>query len=125
MKNFIFLCLSFALFSCHEIQEGEAKDPELNLSTYTFTKDGGSIDVYSTIGNPLQVYYEPQEGQDETVEEDENSITGNWFKVEWNYNNKEVHIEVQPNETASERTIPIVILSLDFICKVKYDQKGD
>lgn len=125
MRKLLFLCLSFILFSCNDIQEGDGVNPMLNLSTYTFPKEGGSIDVYSTIGYDLQVYYQPQDGQDETVEKNENSITGSWFKVEWDYNGKNIRIEVQPNETASERIVPINIMSFNFGCRVKYDQKNN
>ncbi|WP_455673345.1 hypothetical protein [Phocaeicola sp.] len=59
MKQLIIIVLSCLLFSCEENVEGLGKDPELNISEYTFSNEGGSIEVYSQIDRGLQFWYEP------------------------------------------------------------------
>lgn len=125
MKKLFLLLLSCILFACNEENvDGKGKDPELNMTEYVFPGEGGSLEVYSTLGKQLQVYYAPSKDQGNRAKKEEYSIVGDWFEVIWDYKYEKVQIKVLPNETGVERVVPIDIMSYDFGCNVKYTQKN-
>lgn len=121
MRKLLFIMLTCILFiGCNET-DYSGIDPQLNIKEYTFPKEGGTLDLYSKLGYPL--WAESNLGVE--VTEDETSLTGSWYKVTYENKNKNLHIEVQPNETGVERKLPFTIVSDDFRCKTNYIQKAN
>ena len=118
----MFLCVLF--IGCNkqgESEDGIGTDPKLNIEEYVFPKEGGSLEVYSTINYGLHVLPTTEDAGEKVG----NSFVGNWFKITWNTSNKKLHIEVEPNETGHERTIPVAICAGNFHCKTNYIQKAE
>lgn len=130
MKTFLFTILAgiaCLLSSCKEELPPETPvNPELNIEKYTFPKEGGTLEVYSTIGASIHAhYYGPPETQPEDIL---HGIDGGWYKVENAYENgrtnkTKICIEVQPNDTGNERILPIQIISYVYSCEVEYKQE--
>jgi hypothetical protein len=124
MKKTITLLLTcFLFFGCNnkDKEYGQGTDPQLNIEEYVFPKIGGAINIYSEIGYSLYVLSD----YDSEVTENENTIIGSWYKVSVKNKNKEVHIEVQQNDTSEERELPFTIWSGNFRCKTNYIQKAN
>ncbi|WP_455673818.1 hypothetical protein [Phocaeicola sp.] len=129
MKQLIIIVLSCLLFSCDDDVYGGGTNPELNIETYTFGKEGGSIEVYSQIDYSLGFTYEPYWFEVEDVDaatpaEIEGGLDGGWYKMTYAAvpYRKRIIIEVQPNDTGKERIIPIRIVSGNYACKNEYTQ---
>lgn len=136
MKKAIFLlCALFSLLSSCEDVDGGLTDPKLNISEYTFSKEGGHLEVYSTLDYHL-IIARPYGCEDNTVTSGEkygvpfvkndwftvSFITGDYKKYGWL---KIISIDVQPNDTGAERKIPVEILYQAFNCKVNYKQAAE
>lgn len=129
MRTILFTILAglvCLLVSCKEEYPPETPvNPELNIEKYTFPKEGGTLEVYSTIGASISAHYY---GPSETVPEDIlHGIDGGWYKAENAYENgrtnkTKILIEVQPNDTGEERIIPIQIMAINYCCEVEYKQ---
>ena len=65
-KIFFLLCILFPFLSSCEDQLGGQTDPKLNISEYTFSKEGGHLEVYSTLDYHLAIL-RPYECEDSTV----------------------------------------------------------
>ena len=123
MKKLLFIMLSCILFiGCdkEEKRDGIGEDPKLNVEEYIFAKEGGSLEVYSTINYGLHVLPSSEEG-----EKVGNSFVGDWFKITWDIGGKKLLIEVNPNDTGKERVIPAYICSGIFRCPTNYIQKAE
>lgn len=128
MKQFIIIALSCLLFACDKNEDGLGTDPELNIVEYTFSKEGGSIEVYSQIGHTLTLYLtEPKEGKTITYWSGDDgeikSIDGGWYFVSIDPSSKKIHVETKPNDSNQIRTIPLSIMSGNSGCRPKYVQE--
>ena len=134
-KIFFLLCILFPFLSSCEDQLGGQTDPKLNISEYTFSKEGGHLEVYSTLDYHLAIL-RPYECEDSTVVSGEKYgvpfVKSDWFEVSFmtgDYKKygwlKIISIDVEPNETGEERTIPVEILYRAFDCKVNYKQAAE
>jgi len=124
MKKLLFIMLSCILFiGCdkEEKRDGIGDDPKLNVEEYIFPKEGGSLEVYSTLGYSLLV----TKATEDSGEKEGNSFIGKWFKITWDANWKKLLIEVEPNETGYERKLPVDISSGNFRCPTNYIQKAE
>ena len=128
MKKFFLIALSCVLFSCNsdesEYVVGIGSSPQLNISEYTFSNEGDSIAIYSTIGcDGLSVgastylggtwngkFYYSDTGY-------ERGYYGDWWYAacpdEKPYGFR-VDIVVQPNDSGEERILPIFISYYDW-----------
>ena len=133
MKYFVVIILACLLIGCKNEEEervlGIGIDPELNISQYTFSKEGGSIEIYSQIGSPIHFYYSPSKDKtgDAPIRTDY-ALEGEWYKVFYGKSDKYewtdgIVIEVDPNETGQERIVPITLMSGDFGCHTLYKQE--
>ena len=122
MKNLLFM-MAFCLFliGCGENTDYSGIDPQLNIEEYAFPKEGGTLEIYSKIEYDLYI----ADILDNQVTKDENSITGSWYKVTFSNWHRNLHIEVQANETGKERKLPFVIVSGNFRCTTNYIQKAN
>lgn len=139
---YLLLCplFVFTLYSCKEDDiDGVGSDPRLNITEYTFSADGESLDVYSTVGGylmftgyqttPPVVPIVTPPGQPK-----EEGLDGGWWKVYYPIPSVEstklpydklhqgIRIVVKPNDTGKQREIPISIFAGDFGCNVKFIQ---
>lgn len=141
MKRIILLSVlfSFALFSCKEDNEiGGGENPRLNIEKYVFSREGETIDVYSTINNGIIYTYDPEDKSIHTMvaapgEPKITGIDGGWFRVYYPLPSLEpeklpykkgagLRIEVKPNDTGMERVLPIDIGTVELNCHVKFTQ---
>lgn len=121
MKRALFIMLScILLIGCGENTDYNGIDPQLNIEEYIFPKEGGTLDIYSTIGDDI---YVPTNYDKEVNKGD--TIIGSWYKVIHQDWNKKIFIEVYPNDTGKDRELPITIWSGNFRCKTNYTQKGN
>ena len=120
-----YLCLLiFPIFMGCEKEEpriGKGDDPILNIVEYAFPKEGGSLEVYSTINYGLHVL--PTEA--DAGEKVDYSFVGSWFKITWDTGNKKLQIEVEPNDTGRERKLPVDVCAGNFHCNTNYIQKAE
>lgn len=138
MKKILLFILALIplLYSCNngneEDIEGLGTDPELNISEYTFGKEGGHLEVYSTIGRDLMIYSSGPESNIEW-ESDIPVLEGEWYKVTFTagringiYSRKKIiTIDAKPNDTGKERTIPLSIMAGNFGCQTSYKQAAE
>lgn len=139
MKKMLLFILALMpiLYSCKNDNEPEpaiglGTDPELNISEYTFGKEGGHLEVYSTIGSDLMIYSSGPESKVEW-ESDIPVLEGEWYKVTFTagrindiYSQKRIiTIDVKPNDTGKERTIPFDIMAGNFGCQTSYKQAAE
>ena len=130
MRLTVFLILSCLLFSCKEENlDGIGTDPELNIREYTFSKEGGNLEVYSQIGAGIQFYYNSaSDSENEPPVEIKEGMDGGWFKVtymiggDYKYGTR-ICIEVGTNDTGQERIIPVAVVSYDYPSHVLYKQE--
>ena len=137
MKRILFFIFALLplLYSCKDEISMKAIDPKLNISEYTFSKDGGHLEVYST--TKTGIYFSLPGGTDTTAIETREEygvpiIEGEWFKVSYmtgDYEkygwNEIISIDVKPNDTGKERTIPIDIRTVNFQCHTSYQQAAE
>lgn len=130
MKKRLFYCLwalialMSVFISCNNEDDpeiGRGKNPQLNLEKYAFPKEGGSLEIYSTLDYELYVI----PNSDVSYEETNHSFIGSWFEVTWDATKKKIQIKVQQNETGKERKIPINVWSGNFRCTTDYTQKAE
>lgn len=124
MKKLFFIMLScILLIGCDKEKEfpQSGLDPKLNVEEYIFPKEGGSLEVYSTLGYSLLV----TKTTEDSGEKEGNSFIGKWFKITWDANWKKLLIKVKPNETGHERKLPVDISSGNFRCPINYIQKAE
>lgn len=115
------LCILFMGCEKEEPRDGKGDDPKLNIEEYAFPKEGGSLEVYSTLNYQLHVL-------PTTVDAGEKvgyTFVGSWFKITWDTGNKKLQIEVEPNDTGRERTLPVAVCSGNFHCKTNYIQEAE
>ena len=118
--------LSFVFFSCDD-EIGGGDDPKLNITAYTFPKEGGSIEVYSEKGYKIYVDINDDVISD-TLYYHSGKIRGfdgGWFVAAFPSGNiyKNLTIEVDANDTGEEREIPISISAIEYRCSTKYVQE--
>lgn len=138
MRKIFMIALSCILFSCSSDDsepdvEGIGIDPELNIYEYTFSNQGDSIEVYSTIGSGIWPIYIGDEADYPEVmtypqpsEVLKRGFDGGWYSAYFPmgipaYNI--IVIKVEPNDTGNERTVPISIEAGDYFCKTKFVQE--
>ena len=135
MKKILLFILALMpiLYSCDD--DISPNDPRLNISEYTFGKEGGHLEVYSTIG--YGIYFNLPYGTDTTAIETREEygvpiIEGEWFKVSYmtgDYEkygwNEIISIDVEPNDTGKERIVPIEVSTFDFWCQTSYKQAAE
>ena len=129
MKKIFIIALSCILFSCssndsEEYEVGNGMNPMLNMTEYTFSNQGDSIAIYSTIGcDGLDVVAFSKLGTwtDELYYSDtgySRGYYGDWWYAaspdEKPYGAR-IDIVVQPNDTGEERLVPILIGYYDWI----------
>lgn len=114
-------CFLFIGCEKEEPRDGKGDDPKLNIEEYTFPKEGGSLEVYSTLNYQLHVL--PTTG--DAGEKVGYTFVGSWFKITWDIGNKKLQIEVDPNDTGRERTLPVAVCSGNFHCKTNYIQEAE
>ena len=139
---YLLLCsiFVFSLSSCKEDDtDGIVSDPRLNITEYTFSTDGESLDIYSTAGGYLMfIGYQTTPPVVPIVtppgQPKEEGLDGGWWrayypipsvgatKLPYDKLHQGIRIEVKPNDTGKEREIPISIFSGDFGCNVKFIQ---
>lgn len=130
MRLTVFFILSCLLFSCKDDAKiGIGTDPELNIREYTFSKEGGSLEVYSQIGAGIQFYYDSTtDSEYNPPVEIKEGMDGGWFKVtymigsDYKYGTR-ICIEVGANDTGQERIIPVSVVSYDYPSHVLYKQE--
>ena len=129
MKKYLFIVLfSLSVFSCGDDAIGEGVNPKLNISEYTFPKEGGSIEVYSQRGVKLMISIKDKDIIDSVYCFYNGGIRGydcGWFVAAFPVGNYyyNLNIEVSANDTGEEREIPISIMSGDYGCSTKYVQE--
>ena len=131
MRLTVFFILSCLLLSCKEEAEiGIGTDPELNIREYTFSKEGGSLEVYSQIDVGIQFYYDSTtDSKYKPPVEIKEGIDGGWFKVTYmtgdghNKYGTTIRIEVGADDTGQERNIPVAVVSYDYPSHVLYKQE--
>lgn len=88
--------------------------------------------MYSTIGSDLMIYSSGPESKVEW-ESDIPVLEGEWYKVTFTagrindiYSQKRIiTIDVKPNDTGKERTIPFDIMAGNFGCQTSYKQAAE
>lgn len=138
MKRILFFIFALLplLYSCKDEISMKAIDPKLNISEYTFSKDGGHLEVYST--TKTGIYFSLPGGTDTTAIETREEygvpiLEGEWYKVTFTagrindiYSQKRIiTIDVKPNDTGKERTIPFDIMAGNFGCQTSYKQAAE
>lgn len=115
---YLLLCsiFVFSISSCKEDDtDGVGSDPRLNITEYTFSADGESLDVYSTVGGYLMFAagYQTTPPVEPIVtppgQPKEEGLDGGWWKVYYPIPSVEqtklpydklhqgIRIEVKPN----------------------------
>lgn len=131
MKRLTFIlmaCVSCLLFSCHNDEPMEG-NPEIDIERHTFSREGGSIEVYSQKGYAIWINYDESiDTGNEPPTIGGSGIKGDWYRVVYKYRDNDVHharilIEVQANGTGKERIVPIRITSGDYQCHTEYKQE--
>lgn len=127
--------VSLCFVSCDD-NDNSYFDPQLNVMEYTFDVAGGTLDVYSQKNYQFVVYGTMstlkdtiyQSGPGEPVYK---GWDGGWFRayylnssedLEDNSYETMIRIEVDKNDTGTEREIPIGIMAVNYICKMKLVQ---
>lgn len=125
--KFTFIVIVFIttlfLSSCDKDTDGIGEDPKLNLENYSFSKDGGKIEIYSTRGKPLDIWYEPSideknEGQSTPIIREYEgagilAIDGGWYTIDVHFPDT-IIIQTMPNITGKPRYIPISVHYMHF-----------
>lgn len=133
MKRLTFLLiLSCLLFSCKEEEDGgKWTEMKMNIPEYTFSKDGGSLEVYTLNGEDVSFYYDQSKDTANNPPAEmkyDRGIDGGWYKVTYMYGDGYKYrsrfcIEVEANDTGQERTIPIEFEGFYTYCKTVYKQE--
>ena len=133
LRKFIYILMLFAFFSCNNdteeeeeqqeeidpddyFQIGGGTDPLLNIPEYTFSREGGSIIVYSTLGHELDVHTSDRDCDTLYWSVYKMGYPRRGFEGEWwsaafpnYYPALNLEIKVSPNETGEERKVPITV----------------
>lgn len=135
IKNLLLLFVTIILSGCSsDYVDGIGNNPKLNICTYTFNKEGETIEVYSkkdfclylsftrevanNNGNEPVIYRRGQNNRG-PIER----IDGGWYKVSIDNENKIVEIDVAENNTNQERILPITIGSINYTGHTNYIQQ--
>jgi hypothetical protein len=110
--------ISLFLTAC-EKQYGEGTDPKVNITNYTFPKEGGSLDLFSRIDLDFALIYESTRDsmKEKPVEEYKNGVykmETSWYIISRNRFTNECKIEVKSNTTGKERLIPVILSAGDW-----------
>jgi len=113
-----------AIASCGDEFKSLGSDPKLNVSSYTFSKEGGMLKVFSTNKQSLMLF---SKGSSATAVNDiyGTEVDGKWFTANVkHYQADTIYIKVEPNVSGEQRTLGIDIMSGDYRCSTSFVQSG-
>lgn len=113
-----------AIASCGDEFKSLGSDPKLNVSSYTFSKGGGMLKVFSTNKQSLMLF---SKGSSTTAVNDiyGTELYGKWFTANVkHYQADTIYIKVEPNVSGQQRTLGIDIMSGDYRCSTSFVQSA-
>lgn len=122
MKTKLLLLFLLAITLCSCDKDKGYDTIELNVTNYTFPKEGGDLKVYATNKDEIApVISDPK--AEKTGKSPSFMIKGEWYTVRYTSVGDTTYIHVGPNNTGEERVLPISFASFACWCpRVTYKQ---
>ena len=135
IRNLLLLLVTIILTGCSsDYVDGIGNNPKLNISKYSFNKEGETIEVYSKKDFCLYLSFTREVANntgDEPIiyRKGANNrgpierIDGGWYEVSIDNESKNVEINVAENTTEDKRILPITIGSANYTVQTNYIQR--